>query len=249
MSIKVCPRTLKIFYSTFILAIFIINIRLIQYYVFNEFFAIIKTPLIINYKNMFNLTPLLYDFKDLEPHISAQTMELHCSKHHQAYVNKLNELIAGTGLESKSLEEIINTTFNDSAKTAIFNNAGQHYNHEIFWQSLRPASADNNIPETLMKMIERDFTSLDGLLVEFKKEAGAQFGSGWIWLVLVDDKLKVLKTANGEPAFVHGVKPLLALDVWEHSYYLDYQNKRLEFVEAVFNSLFNWGFAAKQAGL
>jgi Fe-Mn family superoxide dismutase len=198
---------------------------------------------------MFNLSPLKYDFKAFEPHISARTMELHYSKHHQAYVDNLNKLVAGTDLENKSLEEIITISFNDQEKKGIFNNAGQHYNHEIFWQSLRPASEDNNIPEVLMKMIEKDFTSLDNLLAEFKKEAGAQFGSGWVWLVLDGDKLKVLKTANGEPAFVHGVKPLLALDVWEHSYYLDYQNRRLDFVEAVFNNLFNWDFALKQAGL
>lgn len=198
---------------------------------------------------MFNLNPLAYDFKALEPYISAQTMELHYAKHHQTYVDNLNKLIVSTELESKSLEDIINTTFNDSAQKAIFNNAGQHYNHEMFWQSLRPVSGDNNIAEALMKMIERDFSSLEGLLAEFKKEAGAQFGSGWVCLVLAGDKLKVLKTANGEPAFVHGVKPLLVLDVWEHSYYLDYQNKRLDFVEAVFNNLFNWDFAAKQLGL
>jgi len=198
---------------------------------------------------MFNLNPLNYNFKALEPYISAQTMELHYAKHHQAYANKLNELIAGTDLENKSLEDIINITFNDQERKAIFNNAGQHYNHEMFWQSLRPATHAGNVPDSLMKMIERDFSSLERLLAEFKKEAAAQFGSGWVWLVLESDKLRVLKTANAEPAFIYRLKPLLALDVWEHSYYLDYQNKRLDFVEAVFNNLFNWDFAAKQAGL
>lgn len=198
---------------------------------------------------MYKISPLPYDYKDLEPHISAQTMELHYSKHHQAYVNKLNELIVGTEMEGMKLEEVIRHSYAAIEHSSIFNNAGQHYNHELFWSSLSPLEAERKIPEALLKMIERDFSSLDNLLESFKKEAGAQFGSGWVWLVLDDGKLAVRRTANGEPIFLHNVKPLLALDVWEHSYYLDYQNKRLDFVEAVFNNLFNWSFAAKQAGI
>lgn len=198
---------------------------------------------------MFSLKPLAYELNDLEPYISSKTMSFHYDKHHQAYVNKLNELIAGTEMEDMSLEEIISFTYNKSEYQAIFNNAGQHYNHEIFWSSLKAAKEDSSIPEPLQKRIERDFGSMDNLLAAFKREAGAQFGSGWVWLVLAGDKLQVLKTANGEPVFVHKVKPLLALDVWEHSYYLDYQNKRLDFVEAIFHHLFNWEFAAKQIEL
>lgn len=198
---------------------------------------------------MFKLSPLAYSFKDLEPYISAQTMEFHYSKHHQAYANKLNELIAGTEMENLSLKEIIEKSYNKPELQAVFNNAGQHYNHEIFWSSLSSDASDRNITEKLLAIINRDFDSLDNLLSVFKKEAGAQFGSGWVWLVLNNDKLEVRKTSNGEPVFIHNVIPLLALDVWEHSYYLDYQNKRLDFVEAVFNNLFNWTFAAKQAGL
>ncbi len=198
---------------------------------------------------MFKLSPLAYNFKDLEPYISAQTMELHYSKHHQAYADKLNELIAGTEMANLSLKEIIEKSYNKPELQAVFNNAGQHYNHEIFWSSLSSDASDRNIAEKLLAIINRDFDSLDNLLSVFKKEAGAQFGSGWVWLVLNNDKLEVRKTSNGEPVFIHNVIPLLALDVWEHSYYLDYQNKRLDFVEAVFNNLFNWTFAAKQAGL
>lgn len=198
---------------------------------------------------MFKFNPLPYDYKALEPHISSKTMELHYSKHHQAYLNKLNELVTGTDMEAMSLEEVIRHTYAALEYQSIFNNAGQHYNHEIFWSSLSPLSSDRKIPEALMKMIEKDFSSLENLLDIFKREAGAQFGSGWVWLVLDGDKLAVKKTPNGEPVFLHNVKPLLALDIWEHSYYLDYQNQRLNFVEAVFNNLFNWSFAAKQAGI
>lgn len=198
---------------------------------------------------MFKLNPLAYNFKDLEPYISAKTMELHYSKHHQTYVDKFNELIAGTEMEEFSLREIIEKSYDKPELRAVFNNAGQHYNHEIFWSSLSPNLVDRNIPTSLLSMINRDFGSLDNLLSVFKMESGAQFGSGWVWLVINDGKLEVRKTSNGEPVFIHNVTPLLALDVWEHSYYLDYQNKRLDFVEAVFNNLFNWTFAAKQAGL
>ncbi|MDX9779193.1 MAG: superoxide dismutase [Patescibacteria group bacterium] len=198
---------------------------------------------------MFKISPLPYNYQDLAPYISAQTMELHYSKHHQAYVDNLNKLVLGTDMETMSLEELLLKINNQPEKTAIFNNAGQHYNHEIFWLSLSPVASKKEMPSALKIMIERDFESVDNLLARFKEEAAAQFGSGWVWLVLKNDKLMVTKTANGRPAFLDGAKPLLALDVWEHSYYLDYQNKRLDFVEAVFKNLFNWNFAAKQAGL
>lgn len=198
---------------------------------------------------MFNLSPLSYNFNSLEPHISSKTMELHYSKHHQAYVDKLNKLIEGTELEDKNLMEIINESFGKNDKKDVFNNAGQHYNHEIFWQSLRPTSSDYKIPAELENLIIRDFSSLNNLLEEFKKAASEQFGSGWIWLALSDSGLKVLKTSNAEPVFLQKVTPLLAIDIWEHSYYLDYQNKRLDFVEAVFHNLLNWEFASKQANL
>lgn len=198
---------------------------------------------------MFKISLLPYNFTALEPYISRQTMDLHYSKHHQAYVNKLNELIDKTEMEKKSLEEIIRLSHNNIEYSSIFNNAGQHYNHELFWSSLSPLADDREVPELLLKMINRDFISMDGLLAAFKREAAAQFGSGWVWLVLEGDSLAVKKTGNAEPIFLQNLKPLLALDVWEHSYYLDYQNMRLNFVEAVFNNLFNWKFAAGQVGI
>lgn len=198
---------------------------------------------------MFTLQALPFTLNDLEPHISARTLEFHYGKHHQTYVDNLNKFVSGTDLESLSLVEIINTSVNKPEQAGIFNNAAQVYNHDFFWASLRPAGQSMSVPESLMTLIVRDFSSLEQLMEEFKTAALGQFGSGWAWLVLADDKLKIMKTANADTAFLHGVKPLLVLDVWEHAYYLDYQNRRGDFAVAVLANLLNWEFAAKNAGL
>ena len=198
---------------------------------------------------MFTLRTLPYALGALEPYMSAKTLEFHYGKHHQAYVDNLNKLIEGTEMEKMELKEIIKLTNKQEDKKAIFNNAAQVYNHNIFWDCLRPAAAKMEVPASLLELINRDFGSLENMLAEFKTAALAQFGSGWAWLVKEGDKLKIMKTANADTAFLYGVTPLLALDVWEHSYYLDYQNRRGDFVSAVFDNLLNWDFAAKNAGL
>ncbi|MDD2680916.1 MAG: superoxide dismutase [Patescibacteria group bacterium] len=198
---------------------------------------------------MFTLRTLPYDLEALEPHMSAQTLEFHYGKHHRAYVDNLNKLIEGTGMAEMSLEEIIKLSAKQEDKKAIFNNAAQVYNHNIFWDCLRPTNTKMEVPSSLMTLIERDFGSLENMLSEFKSAALTQFGSGWAWLVKEGDKLKIMKTANADTAFLYGVTPILALDVWEHSYYLDYQNRRADFISAIFDNLLNWDFAAKNAGL
>jgi len=196
---------------------------------------------------MFTLKSLPYAAEALAPHISGRTMNLHHGKHHQAYIDNLNKLIEGTAYEKMELEDIIKETHGKEDLVSIFNNAGQVYNHFFFWESLRPAQETINVPADLLTQIDRDFGSFEKMAEQFKAVALSQFGSGWTWLALEEDKLKIIKTPNGEPAFLKGAKPLLALDVWEHSYYLDYENRRAEYVDAVLNHLFNWDFAARNA--
>ncbi|MCF7860500.1 superoxide dismutase [Patescibacteria group bacterium] len=198
---------------------------------------------------MFTLRTLPYALEALEPHMSAKTLEFHYGKHHQAYVDNLNKLIDGTEMADMSLEDIIKLSNKQEDKKAIFNNAAQVYNHNIFWDCLRPANTNMEVPAALLTLINRDFGSLEKMLAEFKLAAMTHFGSGWAWLVKEGDKLKIIKTANADTAILYGVTPLLALDIWEHSYYLDYQNRRADFIDAVFTNLLNWDFAAKNAGL
>jgi len=192
---------------------------------------------------MLTLKPLPFAPASLEPHISARTLEFHYGKHHQAYVDNLNKLIAGTDLETATLEDIITKTAGSLDKAPIFNNAAQVYNHDFFWQSLRPADASLEPPSDLLKMINDSFGSLDSFYNDFKAAALGQFGSGWAWLVKDGASLKIIKTANAANPLGQGVKPLLTLDVWEHAYYLDYQNRRADFIEAVLKNLLNWEFA------
>ena len=198
---------------------------------------------------MFILKALPFANNDLEPHISSRTLEYHYGKHHQTYVDNLNKLILDTDLADLSLEEIIKLSANQSEKAGIFNNAAQVYNHDFFWSSLRPAMSSMPVPAALMSLIESSFGSLEKMLEDFKAAALGQFGSGWAWLVKDGDLLKIIKTANADSAFLHGVQPLLVLDVWEHAYYLDYQNRRADFTAAVLHNLLNWNFAAHNAGL
>lgn len=191
---------------------------------------------------MFNLEKLPYDLDALAPYMSFDTLKFHYGKHHQAYVDNLNKLIAGTEFENQSLEEIINNTYNKEEYQNIFNNAAQNYNHQIFWKNMSPNENDRVISENLMQMINRDFGSLDNFYSKFKQEAMAQFGSGWAWLVKSEEGLLVMRTKNAENPLPLNLKPLLALDVWEHSYYLDYQNRRADFVDAYLKNLVNWSF-------
>ena len=188
----------------------------------------------------YTLPPLPYDNGALEPHIDAKTMEIHHTKHHQAYVTNLNNLIAGTDLEGKSLEEVIKASYGDTAKAGIFNNAGQHWNHNLFWRVMKKGGGGKPGGQLLTR-IEKDFGSFEAFVDQFKQAAVTQFGSGWGWLAVDGDKLKVIKTPNGENPLVHNMKPLLGVDVWEHAYYLDYRNRRPDYVAAFLNNLVNWG--------
>lgn len=195
----------------------------------------------------FTLPELPYAKNALEPHMSAETFSFHYDKHHQAYVTNLNNLIKDTPLASKSLEEIIVETSKDSAKAGIFNNAAQVWNHTFFWHSMKPNGG--GAPKgKIAEKINADFGSLDAFKEEFKKAATTQFGSGWAWLILNGDKLEIMKTANADLPLAHGKKALLTIDVWEHAYYLDYQNRRPDFVSAYLDKLVNWEFAEKNLG-
>ncbi|WP_301101010.1 superoxide dismutase [Propionivibrio sp.] len=193
------------------------------------------------------LPPLPYADNALEPVISANTMGFHYGKHHKGYVDNLNRLIAGTEFADLSLEKIIAGTAGQADKTALFNNAAQTWNHTFYWRSLKP-NGGGEPPAMLKQKIEASFGSVDGLKKELATAATSQFGSGWAWLVLDGDKLKVVKTGNAELPLTKGVKPLLTIDVWEHAYYLDYQNRRVDYVNAVLDKLINWGFAADNLG-
>jgi len=191
---------------------------------------------------MFTLKPLPYSMEALEHVMSARTLEFHHDKHHQAYVDNLNKLIAGTELEKLSLEEIIVKTAGNSETAAIFNNAGQVYNHNIFWDCLKPAQEELAPGSKTLALFEKSFGGLENFYNEFKALAMSQFGSGWAWLVKDGDNLKIIKTANADNPLTSGLKPLLGIDVWEHAYYLDYQNRRADFLEAVLSRLINWQF-------
>ncbi|MFA5886982.1 MAG: superoxide dismutase [Patescibacteria group bacterium] len=191
---------------------------------------------------MFTLPILPYEQSALEPYMSARTLEFHYGKHHQAYLDNLNKLIIGTEFENMSLVDIVVKTANNPALSAIFNNAAQSYNHQIFWQCLAPAETKIEPTAAVLDLINKSFGSLTDFYAQFKTAALGQFGSGWVWLVREGEVLKIMKTANANNPLTSGLKILLALDVWEHSYYLDYQNRRADFVEAVLHNLLNWKF-------
>ena len=193
------------------------------------------------------LPPLPYVESALDPVISANTLGFHYGKHHKGYVDTLNRLIAGTALANLSLEEVIAETAGKADQVAIFHNAEQTWNHTFYWRSLR-AKGGGEPPVALKQRIEASFGNLDACKKELATAATTQFGSGWAWLVLDGDKLKVVKTGNAETPLAKGAKPLLTIDVWEHAYYLDYQNRRADYVNAVLEKLINWGFAADNLG-
>jgi Fe-Mn family superoxide dismutase len=193
------------------------------------------------------LPPLPYADSALSPVISANTLGFHYGKHHKAYVDNLNKLIAGSDLADLSLEKIIAAVAGKADKAAIFNNAAQTWNHSFYWKSLRP-NGGGEPPAALKQKIEASFGSVDALKKELAVAAMGQFGSGWAWLVADGDKLKVVKTANADLPLTAGLKPLLTIDVWEHAYYLDYQNRRADYVNALIDKLINWEFALQNLG-
>ena len=193
------------------------------------------------------LPPLPYAENALDPVISATTLGFHYGKHHKGYVDTLNKLVADTEFAGLSLEQLINETAGKADRSAIFNSAAQTWNHTFYWRSLR-AKGGGAPPAALKQKIESSFGNLDACKKELATAATTQFGSGWAWLVLEGDKLKVVKTGNAETPLTKGAKPLLTIDVWEHAYYLDYQNRRADYVNAVLDKLINWQFAADNLG-
>ncbi|HEX8011256.1 MAG TPA: superoxide dismutase [Casimicrobiaceae bacterium] len=190
------------------------------------------------------LLRLPYPEDALAPVISARTVALHHGKHHKGYVDKVNELISGTEFEGQALERIVLATAGKPDRVELFNNAAQAWNHAFYWRSLKPRSGGNS-SGALAEKIDAGFGSFDALKKKLAAAAVKQFGSGWAWLVSDDHSLKVVTTSNADVPFTRGQTPLLTLDVWEHAYYLDYQNRRADYVQAVIDRLLNWEFAAE----
>ncbi len=183
----------------------------------------------------------------LEPVISAKTIGFHYGKHHKGYLDNLNKLVAGTEFADMPLEKIVAATSGKADKTAIFNNAAQTWNHDFYWKSLSPKGGGQP-PAELKKRIEASFGDVETCLKELQAAAVGRFASGWAWLVADGDALKVMNTMNADTPITLGLKPLLTVDVWEHAYYLDYQNRRADYVKAVLEKLINWEFAAANLG-
>lgn len=191
------------------------------------------------------LPELPYALDALSPHISQETLELHHGKHHQAYVTNLNKLLENSDLSNLSLEEIILKTAGKSDLAGLFNNAAQVWNHTFYWHCLTPNGGGD--PKGALKdMIEKSFGSLDAFKVEFKTACLTQFGSGWAWLVQDGSNLKIVKTPNAETPMTQGLKALLTCDVWEHAYYVDFRNRRPDYVDTFLKHLVNWNFVAEQ---
>lgn len=178
----------------------------------------------------------------LSPVISGNTIDFHYGKHHRAYVDNANKLIGGTELENLALEEIIKKTAGDATKAGIFNNVAQVWNHTFYWHSLKPGGGGTPAGP-IGEKIKSTWGDYGKFVEEFRTAGVTQFGSGWAWLVLDGDALKIIKTANADTPIAHGLKPLLTIDVWEHAYYLDYQNRRPDYLTAVIEKLLNWDFA------
>ena len=188
----------------------------------------------------FTLPPLPYSHDALAPYMSRETLEYHHDKHHQAYVDNGNKLLQGSPWEGQSLEQIVTGSFGKNA--GLFNNAGQHYNHLHFWKWMKPGGGGTKLPGDLQKKITEDLGSYDKMKDEFVQAGVGQFGSGWAWLAVKDGKIVVMKTPNGENPLVHGAKPILGCDVWEHSYYIDYRNRRPDYIKAFLDHLVNWEY-------
>lgn len=190
----------------------------------------------------FTLPELPYAANALEPYISANTLSFHHGKHHQAYVTNLNKLLKDEPLSRAKLEDVIKATAGDTSQAGVFNNAAQIWNHTFFWNSMKP-NGGGAPTGRIAELINRDFGDLEGFKEAFRQAATTQFGSGWAWLVLDGDILKVTKTGNADLPMIHNQVALLTLDVWEHSYYLDYQNRRPDYITTFLDKLVNWEFA------
>jgi superoxide dismutase, Fe-Mn family len=191
---------------------------------------------------MFTLPELPYAEDALAPHISAQTMALHHGKHHKSYVDKLNALLVGDPLADLSLEEVIQKSHGHAARQGIFNNAAQCWNHSFFWTSMTPDGGGAPVG-AVAEMISRDIGNPETFEEAFVKAATEHFGSGWVWLVLNGDKVEIMTTHDADLPLVHGQTALMTCDLWEHAYYLDYQNKRPDFIHAFLDHLVDWDFA------
>lgn len=190
----------------------------------------------------FILPDLPYSKGDLAPHLTEETLDFHHGKHHNTYVVNLNKLLDGHALKGKSLEEIILQSAGKPDMAGIFNNAAQIWNHTFYWYSMKKNGGGKPSGELLNK-IEEDFGSYDEFVTQFKQAGATQFGSGWAWLVLDNDKLKIVKTLNAETPITQGLKPLITCDVWEHAYYIDFRNRRPDYLTTFLDNLVNWDFA------
>jgi Fe-Mn family superoxide dismutase len=191
----------------------------------------------------FELPSLPYASDALAPYMSAETLDFHHGKHHQTYVTNLNNLVKDSDMQEASLEDIVIKSSKDASMAGIFNNAGQHWNHILFWQCMKP-NGGGAMPSELEKRISSDFGSVDQFKEAFVQAGTTQFGSGWAWLAIDNGKLVVTKSANASNPLVEGMKPILGCDVWEHSYYIDYRNKRPDYLKAFLDNLVNWEFVS-----
>jgi Fe-Mn family superoxide dismutase len=194
-------------------------------------------------KMPFSLPDLPYAHDALAPYMSRETLEYHHDKHHKAYVDNGNKLLAESGLDGKPLEEIVKASHGKNP--GLFNNAGQHYNHIHFWKWMKPGGGGDKIPGELEKKIVSDLGSVAKMKEDFTQAGVTQFGSGWCWLAVKDGKIAVMKTPNGESPLVQGAAPILGCDVWEHSYYIDYRNRRPDYLKAFLDHLVNWEHVAE----
>ena len=193
----------------------------------------------------FELPSLPYASDALAPYMSSETLDFHHGKHHQTYVTNLNNLVKDTDMKDSSLEEIVVKSSKDSSMAGIFNNAGQHWNHILFWQCMKP-NGGGSMPSELESRITSDLGGIDQFKEAFIQAGITQFGSGWAWLAIDNGKLVVTKSPNASNPLVDGMKPILGCDVWEHSYYIDYRNKRPDYLKAFLDSMVNWEFVASQ---
>ena len=190
---------------------------------------------------VFELPKLDYAKNALAPVMSEETLDLHHGKHHKTYITNLNNFIKDSDMSKMSLEDIIIKSSKDKSKTAIFNNASQHWNHLLFWKCMKP-SGGGEMPSKLKDRVVNDFGSVDEFKKQFIQAGTTQFGSGWCWLSVDNGKLVVSKTSNAENTLIYNMKPILGCDLWEHSYYVDYKNRRPEYLENFFEKLINWDF-------
>ena len=191
----------------------------------------------------YELPALPFDYTALAPYITKETLEFHHDKHHAAYVNNYNNAVKDTDLDGQPIEAVIKAIAGDASKAGVFNNAAQAWNHSFYWNSIKP-NGGGAPTGALAEKIVADFGSFENFVTEFKQAAATQFGSGWAWLVLDNGTLKITKTGNADTPIAHGQTPLLTIDVWEHAYYLDYQNRRPDYISTFVEKLANWDFAS-----